>query len=305
MFKLLRKRLFRTSKTKGFTLTELVVVVALIAIMMACLMAFARPVRQLLNGSTAKSDALTINEVLGTYLERKLSYAHNVHVFSGVTYNESDVAMSNIYDSMASSYSSDKDTPGMIVLKFDLDDDSDPKSKTFKIYEVKMKNDSSMPALDDDYLAFSNDFYGGYEYLMTCEDIVPKMNNQKKRAYLDFKIQTFDFGRDYENGLDDLLITGYYTNQDTHAVSDYIRETELIHERTNVESISFSLQNVRVKSASQVNDNGTPSDDTDDFYETDTVFEPGSDLTITRGNAPGVYGTDVVIMYNIHHYDIG
>ena len=305
MFKLLRKRIIKLKDGKGFTLTELIVVVALIAIMMASLMAFAHPVRQLLNGSTAKSDALTINEILGTFVERRLAYAHRVDVYTGVTY--SNVGELKDKFDQVSAYASatdSKNRPGMLVFHY-VKDDHDPLSSTFKIYDVQIKKlaGGGMPSASDldngDYLAFNDDFYGGYEFFMTGEDT-------KVRAYLNFRIQSYDFRGEYtDTGILPSDVSDYYSYLDSPTSDDPLYK--FINEKTGSENISFALENVKVKTKSILDDKGT-ADDSDDEYIYDAQMDSGNWLTVTRGSAGvgGVpAGTDVVIFYNIKTYDVG
>ena len=88
----------RLKRRKGFTLTEMIVVTAIIGIIMASVVAFSGPMRDSIKNTEAKADALTINEVLGNYLEHNLAYACKIDAFVGYTYENNVTVIRDAYD---------------------------------------------------------------------------------------------------------------------------------------------------------------------------------------------------------------
>ena len=66
---------------KGFTLVELVVVMAIIAILMISVVAFAQPIRAMMSNTNAQNDAIIINNGIGNYIERRLAFANDIKIF--------------------------------------------------------------------------------------------------------------------------------------------------------------------------------------------------------------------------------
>ena len=117
-------KLFRKGKyRKGFTLTELIVVIAIIAFIMAAVVAFAGPIRTMVRNTNAKSDANTINKIIGDYIENRIAFANYVQVFVAPEYT---VGSGTEYDLLKGAYNAvltivtPDPTPGAPALKNDL-----------------------------------------------------------------------------------------------------------------------------------------------------------------------------------------
>ena len=81
------KKLMKLRNKKGFTLVELIIVIAIIAILLACVAAFAGPVQKIVKSSAASADALQVNKIIGDYIENRLAYASYIDVHVGKNVN--------------------------------------------------------------------------------------------------------------------------------------------------------------------------------------------------------------------------
>ncbi len=338
MFRLLRKRLFKTNKTKGFTLTELIVVVAVVALLMTCVVAFAAPVRTAVKGATSKADCLTINQLVSSYIQHKLAYANKIEVFVGRDYNDAglireaylgkDGDSSNNGFAGLTKISDEENHPGMMVLHY-CTDKNDPTKHTFKLYDFAIEKTgshdwvSSMPTkeqlFNDDptdakkcvesNLVYLDEFYGGYEFFMAFDgpagapdndvDTASLANVQTRRAYLNMHIDSYNITGEWgHNSFSRNDIIDYYLKY-TSDGNFSSKMDDYRNERVATEKISFTLENIKMKVETKLVD--TDGDGTEDTKKT---FPKLDGLKIHRGNGAGGYDTDVVIFYNVRIYDI-
>ena len=72
------KYFLKLRRKKGFTLVELIVVVALLAIMMASIAALSGPIRKMVNRTAASADSVAANATIANYIENRLAFAANI-----------------------------------------------------------------------------------------------------------------------------------------------------------------------------------------------------------------------------------
>lgn len=303
-FKFFGKR----KKLKGFTLTELIVVSAIMVLLMACVVAFAGPVRMMIGNTTAKDDALTINKIIGDYIERKLAYANYIDIYVGYPYDTSDTKLKDSFDTVKArkGLTGQDNKPGMLIFRY-ADDATDPLKSTFKVYDIPITSASAtMPSsITADNVVFIDEFYNGYEYFITTDDTSIQANSLRKHAYLNFRVDSFNFKDEYTKGFKDedtvgvsgKVITDYYAYIDggSTGTNPFQRFTE---ERTGSEVVSFTLENIPV-------DTHTVDDDGDGVF--DRVEATTPNVSITRGKTVGAsttYSTDMIVFYNIRKFDV-
>lgn len=292
---------------KGFTLIELIVVVAIIAVLMACVVAFAQPIRSMMSNTNARSDAITINNCLGNYIERRLAYANDIKVLIGFNYGTDTIdstttpplTQSKLYEDMYNNHSQNADHPGMMI--FHLDNTNG----TFKAYDIDMKKTgtgSAMPAapsiLLDGNLIYTDDFFGRYSYFITCDTRGdaknrPQINAAKKAAFLDFRIDSYDFG-DEASKIDATVVKGYYDyiNGKTGATDTF---EDISIYRSGRENISFALENIEVKVDYASDGSGEFDPNIRDTPKA-KVYRSGA------GGTTSAASTDIVILYNVRKY---
>lgn len=281
---------------KGFTLVELIVVMAIIAILMISVVAFAQPIRSMMSNTNAQNDAIIINNGLGNYIERRLSFANEIRIFVGDSYYSADQvkAYKDVYDAHHSS----ADSPRMMVF------DYNSTTGNFKVYDLAMTS-NAMPAmattLVKNNLIYTDDYYGPYSYFITCDNLAPEANPMKKKAYLNFRIESYDFGNEPLKITQD-NVKDYYTyinnnKTGTNPLDDYAMF------RSGVENVSFGLENIKVEVKYQpaTYADGSPMYDTDGVTQLITpVPKVGGSVQINRPNT----GYSMVVLYNVRKYSV-
>lgn len=256
----------RLKRKKGFTLTELIVSVAIIALLMACVAAFAQPVRSMMTGVRSNSDSLKICEIIGNYLERRVAYADKVKVFVGYDITSDEVTdMLETTDFAGEGTGEGVDdtnyTKGMLVMHLVKSPDGDEKN-TFMLYDVPIKKGTTMPASLDDYGVFTDEFYDSYQFFMTTDEKMSgtesepqymDVNTLTHKAFFSFRIMGYKF-KDFGAGISDDVVKNYYKFINTGKYIDGTNEVyedptdkELISGRTAVENVSFSFENISIK----------------------------------------------------------
>ena len=312
----------RLRHRKGFTLTEMIVVTAIIGIIMASVVAFAGPMRDSIRNTEARSDALNINEVLGNYVEHRLAYACKLDAFVGYTYENNVSEILNTFNAAGSD--GYKDNVGssdvsvrLFVAHFDdpanPDDPTNPPEKgTMKFYDLKIGDHgiTSLPSLSDllDETkvgpVFTQDFFGDYQYFMTIDDddLGKNTNSRTKKAYMNIRLESYNFGMDSAEDMTSSMITQYYqyvTSKGTVGADNF---PNIAYDKTGTENISFTLENIKAAEISSIKtvggvkqyySNGAP------MWET---YSSAGGAKIHRPAAASTSGTDLVILYKVKKY---
>ena len=294
LLKLFRRRRSR----KGFTLVELIVVIAIIAILMACVVAFAQPIRSMMSDTNARSDAITINNGLGNYIERRLAFANEINLFVGDIYYSTDqvTAYKNMYDK----HHSTNDSPRMMVFEYDA------VKGNFKVYDLAITSDTMPPmamALTKANLIYSDDYYGPYSYFITCDDIAPQANPMKQKAYLNFRIDSYHFG-DSGKQITQTDVTHYYKYINDNKAGDNPLDQYAFF-RSGSENVSFGLENIKVEVKYQpaTYADGSPMMAEDGVTQLITpVPNVSGNVQINRPNPSTGY--NMVVIYNVRQYSV-
>lgn len=276
MFKLFAKR------KKGFTLTEIIVVVALIGLIMLCVVAFSSPVRTMLTNTNSKADAIIINKIIGSYIEHRLSYANDVTIITETNFrNGANNTLKDKFDIEKSGRDAN-DTTCMMVFSYEpAATGEDPYTSSYKLYDVVIDPTwSYLNAINEVWSkrarAFDDDFYAGFEYFMAPSGEI-NVNSIKQKAYLSFEITSFNFTDRYGYTLKDDTLSKYMTPVLTGTVVD--RGVNLMpEEKLATEKVSFTLENVKT---------------------TGSMAQTAS-IESCKGTADE--GQDIVIFYNIRKY---
>lgn len=308
---------------KGFTLVELIVVIALIAIIVVCMVAFSNPVNSIVRGTKAKSDAITINKIIGDYMERRLSFADQIWIYTEAdATNNGNVenagaatTLSNIANGTIKNYAS-KGVAGALVLRY-VPDTVDPIKSTYKLYDIQITSSGCVwPSTEAQWAAcavFSDDFYNGYEFFLNLDkefienraDHGATYNKNKNKLYMGLELTSYDFTYDYWDTATNKgpMITATTLKDDTDnkiaplTDPDKVRElAEMGQERTGKETVSFLLHNI-------------------DYYEkSGTTLPDGTVLSggmvadpayfVFKGYDSILPSTDIVFFYGVENYTI-
>lgn len=291
----------RLKRKKGFTITELIVVVALVGIMMATLTAFSGPVREMVLNTRASNDVLTVNNIIGNYLEHNLSYASQVSICAGWDIAANRDKLDSMFTDLKNKWKTANDRPGVIIIHYEKDADS-PLRNTFRLYEYSKDDafpsisltDPSTVTMNDDNLVFHKDFYDDYSFVITADDLI-FLNNYREKAYVRINVNAFKFDGAIMKapGVEASLEAGdtltHYMNIDgaapigggTGIQTDKLTASYFQSAGVGTENVFFPLQNINVA---------------------DCKFE------YLRGNTESgatTYGDDIVIFYNIRTYNYG
>ena len=165
------EKLRKLKHKKGFTLSELIVVLALIGILLGSVAAFGDPVRSMVKDANARSDTLNITKIMGDYIERRISFAKSVDIVTEVSADSSDANVETVFDKYKG-FANDKTICGMLIFKYE-ENTTDPLRSTYKMYDVPITDSSTYAGCYSGSLpknpVFADVFYGGYEYFMTVE----------------------------------------------------------------------------------------------------------------------------------------
>ena len=279
----------RLKRRKGFTLTEMIVVTAIIGIIMATVVAFADPMRKTIRNTEARSNALTINEVLGKYIEHNLAYANQVAVFVGYDYDPTNVDIEKAYDEIKANWTESNDTTKVMIFHFVEPDDDAGTKGGMEMYD-SVSTSSSLPALDAKDKIFVDDFYGGYQYFVTVDDSVPIANERTKKAVFNLRIDSYNC--DENSKMLGNYITGYYDYVD-HNSTENTLEKNIGYDKIGTENVSFTFENIKV-SVTTLEDLTNPSKPI--YTHKSTVPME----TIKRSST----GHDLVIVYNVRRYNV-
>lgn len=276
--------LMKLRHKKGFTLTELIVVCAIIGILMVSLAAFSAPVRMMIKGVDAKSECLTISKTMGDYLEHMLAYANDVRIYAGVDISESGtlVEINKAFKSVQETWNMSDGKDRSAALIFHFETESDELKSTQRIYEISGRKSGSgsgvtaIPtALTNSNLLFYKDFYGPYSYFLAV-DSGKSDNAMRQQSYLKLVLKAYYFdGTDMDGSsakhisTDD--IESYYKHLGDNTVTDKMEayNTSL----SAKEEVFFPLQNIK--------------------WTDSANYIRGDDSTSIK------CGDDIVILYNV------
>lgn len=213
------KKLMKLRHKKGFTLTELIIVVAIIAILMTCVAAFAGPVQQIVKSSAASADALQVNKIIGDYIENRLSYASyiDVHIAKDVENISSDnevvggstgfTAIVNKLNS-ATENANNKGKGGMLIFHYEPDAD-EPFNSSYEVYDIPIaKTSTNINSLlftgsakntrrELNGAVFSDEFYLNDSQIIILPELSVVPNQMRNTLLMRLDIRGYSFDDDY------------------------------------------------------------------------------------------------------------
>lgn len=324
------KKLMKLRSKKGFTLTELIVVMAIIAVLMACVAAFTGPVQQIVQTSAASADALQVNKIIGDYIENRLAYASyiDVHIAKDVEAINvdseiigGDTGFEAIKSKLTSSVenANGKGKGGMLIFHYEPDVD-EPYKSSYEIYDIPItKTDTNITTLlfngantkngrkELNGAVFADGFYLSKNQLLILPETSVVPNQMRNTVLMRLDILGYTFDEDY---------------YDPSAAADqnrYIKPTTLsdyYKEYTKAENLTKgsgeSAAEAAVLSPLAVKKSGTTEGvafqlrnvDRDEAIEFDQYGTVKTDKWSVHGQDGGKNGKDIIIFYYIPVFSV-
>lgn len=310
------KKLMKLRNKKGFTLVELIVVMAIIAILLACVAAFSGPVQKIVKSSAASADALQVNKIIGDYIENRLAYASyiDVHIAKNVNNLQSDgdvvggttgfTAIQNklnvIDPSIAGSNANGKAKGGMLIFHYEPDAD-EPFKSTYKLYDIPIKstgtyNATAFTGSNLNGAVFADGFYLNNSQLLILPEVSVVPNRTRNTLLMRLDIYPYSFDTDYYDAsapdTDNIYIksdtlSDYYDELDASgkaAAETAILGPLAVKKTGTPEGISFQLRNL------------------DQKIKYDNMGNVVTNNWQIHGEDGSAGGSDIIIFYYIPHF---
>lgn len=310
------KKLMKLRNKKGFTLVELIVVMAIIAILLACVAAFSGPVQKIVKSSAASADALQVNKIIGDYIENRLAYASyiDVHIAKNVNNLQSDgdvvggttgfTAIQNklnvIDPSIVGSNANGKAKGGMLIFHYEPDAD-EPFKSTYKLYDIPIKstgtyNATAFTGSNLNGAVFADGFYLNNSQLLILPEVSVVPNRTRNTLLMRLDIYPYSFDTDYYDAsapdTDNIYIksdtlSDYYDELDASgkaAAETAILGPLAVKKTGTPEGISFQLRNL------------------DQKIKYDNMGNVVTNNWQVHGEDGSAGGSDIIIFYYIPHF---
>lgn len=192
------QKLQKLRAKKGFTLTELIIVIAILAVMMAAVAAFSYPVQRMVKSTSMTADAINVNELVGEYIRGRLAYSDFLYLDFAV---DSALSSTEITDSLTAVKSRLSGTTGgkagVLIFRY-TPDAVEPEKSSYTLYDFPIVNTTihsnflnPTGGLSDDGKVFNDEFYGSTQRIIYLEHRLPKVNSVRGEVYLNFEILSY------------------------------------------------------------------------------------------------------------------
>lgn len=205
------KKLQKLHAKKGFTLTELIIVVAILAVLMAAVAAFSYPVQKMVKATAMTADAINVNEIVGEYIQGRLAYSDFLYIHYAVN-SPTISAQPNITDTMnavqAKLNQSFADTgnygkAGVLVFRYTANT-NEPEKSSYMLYDFPIAIGTSYTTflngtgdLADSGKVYDDAFYGSTQRIIYLAHQLPKTNSVRGEVFLNFEIMSYAGDHDY------------------------------------------------------------------------------------------------------------
>lgn len=311
----------KLKRKKAFTLVELIIVVAILAVLMASIAALSGPIRKMVNRTSSSADAIAANAIMGNYIENRLGFASKIEVFCAIDSLSAagatgiNTTFGNMVTRLGLTGNQD-DKAGILIFHYEPDT-VEPEKSHYEIYDVPIRPTSlsyhstaiSGTELSNEHAVFADDFYNFSQNLIVFPTSATR-NKVRNDVYLSVDIVPYDFNEDllvYNGSTIDTSIKQYISpttlsdyyeykaNRDAEIAGGgpvvYTDETCTLGDLDNFrsgpkETLTFELQNILTTST------GDSANLDDRFIVTNCA----------SGSSSSVMGTDIMVFYYIPKY---
>lgn len=203
------QKLQKLHAKKGFTLTELIIVIAILAVMMAAVAAFSQPVQKMVKATAVTADAITVNEIIGEYIQGRLAYSDFLFIHYGVN-SPLLTGQTNINETMVAINTRLGDAnagkAGVLIFRY-VENADQPEKSGYMLYDFPITSGTSYNSflnasggsieLSDNGKVFNDDFYGNTQRIIYLPHQTPKVNSVRGEVYLNFEILSYMGDTDY------------------------------------------------------------------------------------------------------------
>ena len=321
----------RLRRKKGFTLVELIIVVAILAVLMASVVALSGPIRKMVSRTAASSDAIAANSTMANYIENRLAFAANIEILCA--YDATDASAIGINDAFTNMKSKlDVDADGVVddtldkagVLIFRYVEDTEYAEEShYEMYDVSIRDtdhpnyvcssyynaaiasSGGVNSLRSDAAVFADCFYD-YSRNLFIAPTEYTTNSVRNNVYMTVEVVPYNFDSD-------MLVYGSDGKIDT-TVNQYISRSTIpdyyMYKVNRAANPALYPDETCTLGAIDQHRLGTKETATFELQNimTPTDADPVADIT-TRFKvstpAPGAVatgGSDILIFYYVPHY---
>lgn len=195
------QKLQKLHAKKGFTLTELIIVIAILAVMMAAVAAFSQPVQRMVKATAVTADAITANEIIGEYIQGRLAYSDFLFIHYAVD-SPTIGSTPNIIDTMTAVKTRLADAKtggkaGVLIFRYAANA-NEPEKSGYMLYDFPILGTTGYANfldgtgdLKDAYKVYNDDFYGSTQRIIYLPHRTPKVNSVRGEVFLSFEILSY------------------------------------------------------------------------------------------------------------------
>ncbi len=318
----------RLRRRKGFTLVELIIVVAILAVLMACMAALSGPIKKMVSRTSASADAVAANVTMANYIENRLGFAANIEILcamdstdaSGTTVNE---AFNSMKTKLTAS-SDAQDKAGVLIFRY-IEDTTLVTDSHYKMYDVPITATSSnyfTAAIDNsggtnqikESTAVFDDCFYQYSKNLFIAPTEVTTNKVRGNYYMKFEIIPYNFDDDmlvYDaSGAVDASVNQYLSPTTIPAYYNYKynRDTEIASggdpalyiytdETCGLSALDLFRSGTKETATFELQNIMAPTD-----AEDPAVFTNRFKVTNAASTGTAHAGTDILIFYYIPHY---
>lgn len=318
----------RLRRRKGFTLVELIIVIAILAVLMACMTALSGPIRKMVSRTSASADAIAANVTMANYIENRLGFAANIEVLCAINATDaSGTSVNTAFNNMKTKLTASadpQDKAGVLIFRY-VEDTTLVSDSHYEMFDVPITTTSTSyfdaaiasvggaNEIKPSTAVFDECFY---EYSRNLFIAPTEITTNKVRGnyYMSFEIIPYNFDDDMlvhdasgaidttvNQYLSPTTIPSYYNykyNQDAEKASGGDPATFIWTDETcGLSALDLFRSGTKETSTFELQNIMAP-----------TAAEDPAVLTnrfkVTNGGSAGIAhaGTDILIFYYIPHY---